>query len=59
MEDWEVKNAYQILYEDLKSICQMVPICTDCPIKEVCDKCDERLYAIIKTAMENLYGKED
>ena len=59
MEDWEVKKAYQIVYEDLWDICHMRSRCTDCPVKEACDKCDECLYATIKTVMENLFGKDE
>ena len=57
MEDNEIKRAYQIVYEDLRYICSMHSYCTDCPIKEACDKCDECLYATIKTVKENLFGK--
>jgi hypothetical protein len=59
MEDWEVKKAYQLVYEDLWDICHMRYTCADCPIKEACNKCEESLYATIKTAMEKLYGKEE
>lgn len=33
MEDKEIKKAYQIVFEDLWSICSMCSRCTDCPIK--------------------------
>ena len=34
MEDYEVKRAYEIVYEDLKETCQVRNQCTNCPIKE-------------------------
>lgn len=59
MEDSEIKKAYQLVYEDLWDICHMRSRCTDCPIKEACDKCDECLYDTIKNVMENLFGKDE
>ena len=59
MEDMEIKKAYQVVYEDLRNICRINSMCMDCPIREACDKCDDRLYATIKITMENLFGKEE
>lgn len=58
-ENYEIKRAYEIVYEDLKEHCHQHTRCTECPIKEACDKSDEMLYEIIKTAKENLFGKEE
>ena len=59
MEDWEVKKAYQIVYEDLKETCEVHSRCIDCPIQETCGKCDEVLYNIIRQTKENLFGKDE
>lgn len=59
MEDWEIKKAYQIVYEDLKEHCKQHARCSACPIKEACDQSNEMLHVIIKTVIESLYGKEE
>lgn len=59
MEDWEIKKAYQLVYEDLKETCQVRNQCTNCSIKEACDTCDEALFDVIGRVKENLFGKDE
>lgn len=59
MEDKEIKRAYQIVYEDLKEHCHQHARCSACPIKEACDQSNEMLHETIKTAKENLFGKDE
>lgn len=54
----KLKRAYQIVYGDLRHICNM-NICIDCLIREACEKSGEYLHTPIKTVKEILFGKEE
>lgn len=56
MEDWKIKKAYKIVYEDLKKTCQTYNQCINCPIKETCDKTDDGLLCLVGEIKEKLFG---